>query len=216
MVAEFSQTSLTNLDDFVTFMTRNEFEQGEPAIAQYRSTGLFNPSSIFLPTVRELNMLVEEAFTDENLATYLEQVQALPSANPFSATESIIYQQLNDSGSSSPESTSSNVRAAVAAAAAGIVVLVAGLAVMRSRGNTVDGEEESFSPQKDVSGDSTVAGETCNMSLDGSSLAQWKPPTGFKNETQEEDEFEDEPLDSDDEDTLSQPKTRPALRMSSS
>jgi hypothetical protein len=220
MTAEFSQTSLTNLDDFVTFMTKNEFEQGEPVVAEYRSTGLFNPSSIFLPTVRELNMLVEEAFTDDNMAEYLQRVKGLPSANPLSNTESITFEPTEDESASSSqsteESTSSMVRAGVAAAAAGLVVLVAGLAVMRSRRHDdVDDEEDSFSPNKEVSGDSTVAGETCNMSLDGSSVAQWKASTGLQNNTQG-DELKEEPLDSDDEDTVVKPNSRPGSRLLSS
>jgi hypothetical protein len=217
MAAEFSQTSLTNLDDFVTFMTRNEFEQGEPVTAEYRSTGLFNPSSIFLPTVRELNMLVQDAFKDDNLAEYVQRVQALPSANPFSGTETVVFEQLSNSTTTqgTRESTSSFVRAGVAAAAAGIVVLAAGLAVMRSRRNDVD-EEESFPQQKGVSSESTVAGETCNMSVDDSTVAQWKTPPRFQNETLDE-EFEDEPLDSDDDDAPPQLKPRPeSLVMSSS
>jgi hypothetical protein len=96
MVAEFSQTSLTNLDDFVTFMTRNEFEGGQPVISEYRSTGLFNPSSIFLPTVRELNQLVSEAFNSENMPEYLKRVRSLPSSNPLSSTETITFQQLDE------------------------------------------------------------------------------------------------------------------------
>jgi hypothetical protein len=220
MVAEFSQTSLTNLDDFVTFMTRNEFEDGQPVIAEYRSTGLFNPSSIFLPTVRELNQLISEAFNRENMPEYLKRVRSLPSSNPLSSTETITFEQLDESSTvGSGDSTSSIVRAGVAAGAAGIVVLAAGLAIMRSRsrgGGELD-EDATISPHKEASGDSTVADETCNMSTDGSSYAaqSWKTPAGFRNTTDEDDEFHDEPLDSDDdEDTISTTNTRTVSQMS--
>uniref|UniRef100_A0A7S2UIU3 Subtilisin n=1 Tax=Attheya septentrionalis TaxID=420275 RepID=A0A7S2UIU3_9STRA len=90
MVDEFSGTSLTNLDDFLTFMIRNSFTFGEPVVqADYRSTGLFNPSSIFLPTVRELDGLITTAFTGDNLDEYIRRVQLLPSANIFSTTSAI-------------------------------------------------------------------------------------------------------------------------------
>eukprot|EP00539_Tryblionella_compressa_P018504 CAMPEP_0178875778 /NCGR_PEP_ID=MMETSP0747-20121128/9930_1 /TAXON_ID=913974 /ORGANISM="Nitzschia punctata, Strain CCMP561" /LENGTH=167 /DNA_ID=CAMNT_0020543265 /DNA_START=375 /DNA_END=875 /DNA_ORIENTATION=- len=89
MIEEFSQTSLTNLDDFVTFMTRNEFLSNLPVVAQYRSTGLFNPSSIFYPTQRELDQLISEAFNSQNMPAYLGRVQGLPSNNPLSSTNSI-------------------------------------------------------------------------------------------------------------------------------
>jgi hypothetical protein len=218
MIAEFEQTSLTNLDDFVTFMTRNEYQSGEPSLAQYRSTGLFNPSSIFLPTVRELNQLITEAFNNDNLPEYLKRVQSLPSSNPFSDTESITFEQLeeaDDETTTQSESSGSFMRAGIASAAAGIVVLAAGLAVMRSRTqNEVEGDDQTFSPQKDCSGDSTVAGETCNMSVDDSTVAQsWKSPAGMKNETEDEGEFQDEPLDSDDDDSVS--ATNPITRVSS-
>jgi hypothetical protein len=208
MINEFEGTSLTNLDDFLTFMVRNEFEAGEPVLTEYESTGLFNPSSIFLPTIRELNQLISEAFNNENLPEYLQRVRNLPRSNPFSDTDEIEFSEVDGSSSSRSQDTSGSfVRAGVAAAAAGVVVLAAGLAMMRSysRGGEVDGDD-TISPltAKKLRGDSTVAEETCGMSLDGSSVAQsWKTPTGFHNNTtgQEESEFEDEPLDSDDEDS---------------
>lgn len=203
MINEFDGTSLTNLDDFLTFMIRNEFESGQPAIAEYESTGLFNPSSIFLPTTRELNQLISEAFNDSNMPEYLQRVQNLPRSNPFSDTDEITFSEV-DSSTSSQDTTGSFVRAGVAAGAAGLVVLVAGLAIMGTRPRRGEAEEDqTISSVKKMSGDATVAGETCNMSVDGSSVAQsWKTPMGFQNHTTEEEgEFEDEPLDSDDEDS---------------
>jgi hypothetical protein len=90
MFAEFEQTSLTNLDDFLTFMIRNQFLSGQPVQADYRCTGLFNPSSIFLPTVRELNSLIDAAFNDENLEGYVSRIQGLPSGNIFSTTSGVM------------------------------------------------------------------------------------------------------------------------------
>jgi hypothetical protein len=206
MINEFEGTSLTNLDDFLTIMVRNEFEAGEPVLAEYESTGLFNPSSIFLPTMRELNQLISEAFNDDNLPQYLQRVRDLPRSNPFSDTDEIEFSEVDGSSSArSKDTAGSFVRAGVAAAAAGVVVLAAGLVIMRSQSRGGEASEgDTIAPLKKLSGDSTVAGDTCNMSMDGSSVAQsWKTPTGFsKNRTvQEESEFEDEPLDSDDEDS---------------
>jgi hypothetical protein len=89
MFAEFAGTSLTTLDDFLTTSIRNSFTAGEPILVDYRSVGLFNPSSIFLPTVRELNGLITRAFTGENLMAYVGLVQALPSQNIFSSTSTV-------------------------------------------------------------------------------------------------------------------------------
>lgn len=202
MINEFDGTSLTNLDDFLTFMTRNEFQSGKPVLSEYTSTGLFNPSSIFLPTVRELNQLISEAFNDDNLPEYLKRVKNLPRSNPFSDTDEIEFSEVDKSSARTVDTTGSFMRAGVAAAAAGVVVLAAGLAIMRSRmqGGDID-EDQTISPMKKMPGDATVAGETCNMSVETSSVAHsWKTPMGFRNGTvEEEGEFEDEPLDSDDE-----------------
>jgi hypothetical protein len=43
MFDEFSQTSLTTLDDFLTVQISNSFTAGEPILVDYRSIGLFNP-----------------------------------------------------------------------------------------------------------------------------------------------------------------------------
>eukprot|EP00934_Nitzschia_sp_Nitz4_P008858 Nitzschia sp. Nitz4//scaffold163_size50693//9642//10991//NITZ4_006983-RA/size50693-snap-gene-0.66-mRNA-1//-1//CDS//3329538016//8848//frame0 len=200
MIAEFSQTSLTNLDDFLTVLVRNAFEFDEPVENSYRSTGLFNPSSIFLPTVRELDELIEEAFTGDNLATYLGLVQDLPSANIFSTTTAVSKGLPTVSVSDSDVAVSSfmgstGFKSGIAAAAAGIVVLAAGLALYKRR----QGESEGVDPYEgNLKGDSaTVAGETCATSVDGSS--QWRKTSPYAKELNE-DEFHDEPIDSDDED----------------
>ena len=49
MRTEFDRTSLTNLEDFLTVAIGNEFVAGQPVRVDYRSTGLFNRDSIFLP-----------------------------------------------------------------------------------------------------------------------------------------------------------------------
>jgi hypothetical protein len=203
MVEEFSQTSLTNLDDFITFMIRNSFTFGSPVQADFRSTGLFNPSSIFLPTVRELNELITTAFTGDNLVAYLAKVRALPSSNVFSST-TLITKGLPDVPipRGSENASGSFATAGVAAAAAGIVVLAAGLVLLRRR-KTDDLDEFDEKYGKTPKGDATVAGETCNMSLDGSSVTPWttKNTTRYTMDDDDdsdgaidEDEFEDEPL----------------------
>jgi len=204
MLAEFEQTSLTTLDDFLTFMIRNQFRSGQPVQADYRCTGLFNPSSIFLPTVRELNSLVDAAFTGENLDEYVSRIQGLPSANIFSTTTGMMkglattpVPQKNTGPSFSEGG--SNMKMGLAAAAAGIVVLAAG-AVMIKRNQTSRGRlEDPYN--ENLKGDSaTVAGETCNASIDGSSA--WRKTSPYiTSHDIDESELEDEALD-DDESTM--------------
>jgi len=203
----FEKTALTDIDNFLTIMVREAFIEGEPVLVTYESKGLFNPDSIFIPVTREIDNLIEDAIGSED---YLTLVQSLSASNPFRTTEKInisladevtteVEETANTSSNSDGESSSSKARASVAAAAAGIVVLAASLAMLRSRRVGLDDEDQSLSPQKLYSEDSTIAGETCNMSMDDSSShsTNWRTMNTF-NETNQH-EFEDEPLDSDDE-----------------
>lgn len=197
MISEFSQTSLTNLDDFLTLMIRNQFLSGEPVQADYRCSGLFNPSSIFLPTVRELNSLIDEAFTEAKLDGYVSRIQGLPSGNIFSTTTGVLKglpatPVPRTADASSQEASS--MKMGLAAAAAGIVVLAAGAALMKRQRK----EERLEDPYSDnLKGDSaTLAGETCSSSIDGS--AAWRKSSPYvTNHDIDESEFEDEPLDND-------------------
>jgi hypothetical protein len=221
MFNEFEGTQ-TNLTSFPTNMISNEFEAGEPVLAVYGCSGFFSPSSQVLPTVRELNQLIAEAFNNENLPGYLQRVRNLPRSNPFSDTDEIEYSEVDGSSSGnlarsipfsdrdeieflevnvprsipfsdsdeiafsdvdgsssakSQDSVGSFVRAGVTAAILGVVVLVVGLTMMRSQSRGCKAaDDQTIAPLKKLSGN-TVAGETCNMSMDGSSVAQsWKTP----------------------------------------
>jgi hypothetical protein len=205
MIDEFSQTSLTNLDDFLTFMIRNSFEFGEPVQGDYRGTGLFNPSSIFLPTVRELNSLIDDAFQDDSLGAYVKLLQNLPSGNIFRSTVGVMkglpdvpVPRVTD-GSTRGEGT---FKMGLAAAAAGIVVLAAGAAMLKRQ----RGEEQLEDPySENLKGDAaTLAGETCTASLDGSSV--WRKSSPYITDDLDESEFEDEPLDDDENETHSRPR----------
>lgn len=176
MLQEFGQTSLTNLDDFLTVMVRNSFTSGNPIQIEFRSTGLFNPSSIFLPTVRELDGLITQAFTGDYLDAYLDMLDELPNDNQFADTRSVEL--------STPiiiprtKSTTQGAKAtpAIGASAAAIVVLAAGLIVLRGRRkNNGDLEEDTFIGGKHL-GDDTLADETCTESLCASSdVVSWRP-----------------------------------------
>ena len=217
MRQEFDRTSLTNLNAFVTCLGRNEFESGNRIRVGYRSYGFFDRDSIFLPTERELDQLVRDAFDGDNREEYIRILRNdLDDENPFSDTEDIEFNEAeegwdddswndprDDEDTTRTASTEgSYVRAGIAAGAAGIVVLAAGLAIMRSRsiGEESEGEDSEFPAHKDLHEEATVAGETCNMSIDGSTMAQsWKSPRGFQSTTSDDEgEFQDEPLDDSD------------------
>jgi hypothetical protein len=211
MVTEFSQTSLTNLDDFLTVAVRNSFSSGNPIQVEFRSTGLFNPSSIFLPTVRELDGLITQAFTGENLLSYLSMIQQLPSANQFAATRNV---ELTTPIASPRSKVHENAKAdpttaAIGAAAAGIVVLAAGLLFLRGRKN-----------RDDITCDESLDGkirsdETCaTRSLCASEEKSWRrdsrslklqPGSSEDEQDKINDEYTDDKTDSGslDEDSVS-------------
>lgn len=207
MMNFFAETSLTSFDNFLTIMVRHEFDDGELSPSRFESNGLFSPDSIFIPTRREIDNLIEDSIMQKD---YLKMVQSLPRSNPFSRTEKIDINMVSDaesnkatseehaSSGSSSERSSSSVKAGVAAAAAGVIVLAASLAMLR-RGRQSDGhdcdEVQDFSAHKVTYEDSTIADETCNMSVDDSSSHF----AHFNRYESEGSEFQDEPLDSDDE-----------------
>lgn len=196
MAEEFDQTQLTNLDGFLTVLER-DIEGAFVPRGIYRSTGMFNPSSIFLPTVRELNELIDDAFKGDNLDEYLRRVRSLPNGNAFRNTVAIQkgLAPTPKEGENTKASGGSFVMGGAAAAAAGFVVLVAGVAILKRKQEEEleDPYEKSFG--KNLKGDATVAGETCNISLDGSS---WRKESPYA-DNDEEDEFDDEPLDNDED-----------------
>lgn len=198
MVDEFAQTSLTNLDDFLTFMIRNSFDFGEPVQGDYRSTGLFNPSSIFLPTIRELNELIQAAFQGDNLDEYVSLLQGLPSSNIFSTTTNVLQGLPDVPVPRAPDGStqgSGTFKMGLAAAAAGIVVLAAGAALLK-RKKSEECLEDPYN--ENLKGDAaTLAGETCTASLDGSSV--WRKSSPYVTTDDLDEEFEDEPLDSDED-----------------
>jgi hypothetical protein len=181
MLDEFAQTTLTNLDDFLTVMVQNTYILDEPVLIEYRSTGLFNPSSIFLPTTRELNMLILEAFQDENLLVYIERLNALPSSNIFSSTIVVVLgAPIAGAGTQASTQaaggsrTSFATKTSIIAGAAGIFVLAAGVFLLRRRSVADDDNEFDKVIRRKGSEDMdmTIAGETCNMSVDAS--ADWR------------------------------------------
>lgn len=202
MIAEYSQTSLTLLDDFLTFMIGNFTSPGEPIQIDYESTGLFDPSSIFLPTVRELDGLIDTAFMGENLDEYLRLVRELPSDNIFSSTIEVSKESASPSSFFSSESAgggSGFVKVGVASAAAGIVVLAAGLVLLKKRREDELDDEYNKTIGRNLKAESTI-GETFNSSLDSSS--SWRRESPYETEiieTEIIEVLEDESLESDDE-----------------
>lgn len=161
---KYGQTSIIELDDFLTFLTRSD-AASRPAMGVFRSVARFNPRSIFYPPRSEIESEIKLAFTEPaSQLAYLKALSDLPTGNPFKTVASVRYGEPTDSDSVATSSVSGFATAGIAAAAAGVVVLVAGIALLsRNRnGSDEDASVKSFPPaayKKSSAG--SVAGETC-------------------------------------------------------
>ena len=185
MINKYEQTSIIILDDFVTFMTRNDGES-RPMIGVYRSAARFNPRSIFYPPRSEINEEIEEAFTDPtSQMLYLKRLQELPKDNVFSKVTRIEW---GETATSSSGVVGARMEAAgIAAAAAGILLLSAGVVLLTRQKELEEDEGNSPDNLKKIDGASSEAGETESVS--------------YRESTADEDDLQDEPLD-DSEDEL--------------
>ena len=93
MSQELDLTLLILLDDFLTVMVRETFTLGQPVEIEFRLTALFNPSGVFELSIPELDDLINDAFTGDNLLTYLGLVQGLPPGNIFTSAVVIVLSQ---------------------------------------------------------------------------------------------------------------------------
>jgi len=197
MMSFFDKTSLTDLDNFVTTMGDQEFLVGKPGMVEYKSKGLFNQDSIFIPVTRELDNLIQDAIAQDE---YLDVLNALSKSNPLRGTTTIAWTEADITTEGESTSTSSEgssfVRAGVAAAAAGVVVLAAGLAMLKRRRHSLDDDVDdiqSFSPRKSATEDLTIADHP--FEDQSRHFAHWRTAKSLNNGL-DGGEFQDEPLDS--------------------
>ena len=69
--------------NLLTDDTSNLYERDEPVLIEYASVILFEADDPEIPTTAELDAIVIDAFTGENGAIYLREIQKLPDDNPF-------------------------------------------------------------------------------------------------------------------------------------
>jgi hypothetical protein len=177
MDEKYAQTSIIILDDFLTFMFRDE-PQSRPVEAVYRSVGRFNPNSIFYPPRSEVMNEIQMAFDDpDSNLMYLQLLGLLPESNVFSTVTKIEYGV--PAISQAAGRAKAYISAGVGAAAAGIVILAAGIVLLRRQSKE---DDDANSVDKLYAGNLKGAlslGEGTERMSDGFS----------------EDGLEDEPLD---------------------
>jgi hypothetical protein len=169
--------------------TGSEFRLGQPVRVDYNTTILFSAESTLIPSVSELDSIVEMGFTGDQAGTYLAELAGLPTSNIFSTTTEIGFTTSASSVVASGRTTttgggsvplSSNAGIAAAAGAGALVLLAGGYFLFgRRREKEPDNAKEKIF---DNDGQITVAGDTyaetfANDSQSGvisSRTSQWR------------------------------------------
>lgn len=152
MFDEFSQSSFTFLDDFITRLVTSTFVPGAPYVIDYSSTARFNPFSTVFPGKEQLDEALVIAFTGANLEEYTRRLEGLSADNVFRGAEVYFGNQVVQM----PRETGGN-GAAIAAGAIAATLLAAGVIIYKRRSFSEEMEGKDLNKGH---GDATVAGET--------------------------------------------------------
>jgi hypothetical protein len=187
MFEEFSGSSFTFLDDFVTRMITSTYIMGDdvPYVVDYSSTARFNPFSTVFPTEAQLQEALIIAFSGENMAEYESRLVGLPENNVFHGASVFFGEPVVR-----VSKRSSNNAASIAAAAVAATLLAAGAVLYKRR---MGGE---FFQEKDLNkdkGDATVAGETfAGETYDGSGSVSAASTDHLNRYRHDDDDYDDD------------------------
>ncbi len=161
-VERYQDSSTAILSEFLTLFTGSEFDFGQPIVIYYSSSAVFEAMSTAIPTVADLDAELASAFEGENLNGYVSMLQALPTSNVFSTTSSTEFrvgEMPTSDTSQSSESPERNITTAASALAglSGILIVAAGIILVRRRNQGEEYEENASLTGKSPG---TVAGET--------------------------------------------------------
>jgi hypothetical protein len=152
MFAEFSQSSFTFLDDFITNMLTSTYTMGAPYVVDYSSTARFNPFTTVFPSPVQLDEALQIAFSGDFLIEYESRLTELSPGNLFlNARVGFGEPVLRVAKKSSTNG------AAIAAGAVAATLLAAGFVIFkrRSEEEVIEGKDINKTP-----GDITITGET--------------------------------------------------------
>ena len=174
-----------------------------PIMVEWKASAFFDPSSTTTPSVETLDLVLSEAFEEEDsLDAYLKVLKRLPANNVFSTTTSLGSEPADSSTTRSTGGGSDGTSAAAiaAAGAAGLTVLAAGVILLK-RHRSQDSSGPSFKKLgrgKRFRGDATVAGETyAGETYDGtvsvSAASRYSKDNGFVsvNLNEHNDDYDD-------------------------
>ena len=86
----YEQTIFTKLNDFLTVFISANFIFEEPIQLDFEATAIFTAESTILPSMDELDTLLNEAFVGTNLDAYIVALSSLPASNYFSGTLTVM------------------------------------------------------------------------------------------------------------------------------
>lgn len=150
---EFAEDDFTLFDQFLTDIDDYSATTNMPVYVTYDSVVRFDQLSLIKPMPEQLGSAVEEAFTGLRMIQYENWLkEMLPSDNVFVGSKVQYYQ----GGIPSASRRLIGVTG-IAAAAAAVTLLVAGVALYKSKGSAQGSESDKLTK---APGDMTVAGET--------------------------------------------------------
>ena len=152
MFNEFSQSSFTFLDDFVTRMVTSTFVTGAPYVIDYSATARFNPFSTVFPSKKQLDEAIVIAFSGADLQEYISRLKNLPASNVFKGANVLFANQ----NAPVTQKTGNNT-ATIAAASVAAALLAAGAVIYKRRSQLDQLEGKNLEKGR---GDVTLAGGT--------------------------------------------------------
>ena len=183
---QYSKSSFTFLDDFVTRVEESSHIRDMQIQVDYTSTARFNSFTTIFPSKIQLDEDVAIAFDATNLPTYETRLDDLPEGNVFKGA--LVFVQ-GDPVLKIEERTKGTLIAASVVAFA-LLAMATVLYKRRSREDEADGKNLSHKAQSD----STIAGETyagdtydSTATYDGSASADTVSIEHGKNQQGEED-----------------------------
>jgi hypothetical protein len=188
-LADFFETRFTDIMEFATNSTASTFVLLQPFLVNYTSTAIFTTTNgnsttraVAVPPVLELDLVLDAAFTGENLAAYINLLQGLPPENIFRTTSNVTFNVdpvVKDDSGSSLRSSNQNGNSGnsagnakltggiVAGAAVFLLAMISVMAAVRQKAHSngvphiVDtGRDLQKRDTNDNEGHMTVAGDT--------------------------------------------------------
>ena len=116
--------------EFLTIFVDIDSTLGMPVYIAYNSSASFKSSSEIIPSVDELDQILNAAFEGNNLDGYLEMLQALPQNNLFSKTVSVVLIEVESIDTNTSSNSMIDARSGTGSTTVNVVAGAAGAVVV--------------------------------------------------------------------------------------